>query len=55
MESQKNKIPKWKKKQNDIRKQSFDDAFESLGTRQEFFKAKKKMAIAKKVICEEVS
>lgn len=48
------KIPKWKKKKNEIKKQSFDDAFEYLGARQEFFKAKKKKVV-KEMACEELN
>ncbi len=51
MQTQDYKIPKWKKKKDAIKKQSFDDAFESLGARQEFYAAKKK----KEMVCEEVN
>ena len=53
MQKENYKIPKWKEKQNEVRKQSFDDAFESLGMRKEFLKAKKKKKTAKKVVQEE--
>lgn len=55
MESLECKIPKWKKKKNEIQKQSFDDAFESLGTRQEFHKAKEEKETIKDVAKEKVT
>lgn len=55
MESQECKIPKWKREQNEVKKQSFDDAFESLGTRLEFHIERKKKVKAKKAVGEKVN
>lgn len=55
MLTQECKIPKWKKEQDTIQKQSFDDAFKSLGMRQKFSKTKKKKKVAKEVVREKVN